>query len=247
MKRLLLIVFILACAKTQSETSVQTSMQPSPQPSQQAGAMNTLTSAERAAGWRLLFDGTTTNGWRGFKMTSMPAEWMVMDGTLMKHAHTEDIVTRDQFGDFELAFDWRLSPGGNAGVFYRATEEYEKVYWSATEYQLLDDARHPDGQDPTRTAASNYALYAPKVKAVKPAGEWNSGRIVVKGNHAEHWLNGQKVVEYDYFSPDWESKVKASKFNEWPKYGRSTRGFIAIQGDHEGELSLRNIKIRELK
>ena len=235
-------VAVFACAKPNSGTVDQSSMQPSQSP-----VMNTLTSAERAAGWRLLFDGTTTNGWRGYKMTSMPKEWMAMDGTLMKDKPTEDIVTTDQFGDFELAFDWMLSKGGNAGVFYRATEEYDKVYWSATEYQLLDDAGHPDGRNALTSAASNYGLYAPAVKVVKPAGEWNSSRIVAKGTHVEHWLNGQKVVEYDYFSPDWEAKIKASKFVDWPHYGRATRGFIAIQGDHSGELSLRNIKIRELK
>ena len=238
-----LAVLSLGCASTQTQTMSQSG---SPQP-MQAATMNTLTSAERSAGWRLLFDGKTTTGWRGYKMTSMPKEWMAMDGALMKDKTAEDIVTTDQFGDFELSFEWMLSKGGNAGVFYRATEEYDKVYWSATEYQLLDDANHPDGRDSTRTAASNYALYAPNAKVVKPAGEWNSSRIVVRGTHAEHWLNGQKVVEYTYFSPDWEAKVKASKFVDWPRYGRATRGFIAIQGDHSGVLSLRNIKIRELK
>jgi hypothetical protein len=231
-----------ACATTQN-----TSMTPSDiQPSHSSG-MNTLSAAERAAGWRLLFDGKTTNGWRGYKMTSMPPGWMAMDGTLMKDKPTEDIVTTDSFGDFDLAFEWMLSPGGNAGVFYRASEEYEKVYWSGTEYQLLDDAGHPDGRNALTSAGSNYALYAPSMKVVKPAGEWNSSRIVAKGTHVEHWLNGQKVVEYDYGSPDWEAKVKASKFNEWPHYGRATRGLIAIQGDHSGVLALRNIKIRELK
>ena len=238
-----LVAILLACAKVQNETTKETAMPSAPS----APAMNTLTPAEQGAGWRLLFDGKTTTGWRGYKMTSMPADWMVMSGTLMKHSTTEDIVTTDQFGDFELAFDWMLTPGGNAGVFYRATEEYEKVYWSGTEYQLLDDAGHRDGQNPLTSAASNYGLYAPTAKVVKPAGEWNSSRIVVKGTHAEHWLNGQKVVEYEYFSPDWEAKVKASKFVDWPHYGRATRGLIAIQGDHDGMLSLRNIKIRELK
>jgi len=237
------LIACLGCASAQTQTMSQSG---SPQPTQTA-TMNTLTSAERSAGWRLLFDGKTTTGWRGYKMASMPKDWMVMDGTLMKDKTAEDIVTTDAFSDFELSFDWMLTKGGNAGVFYRATEEYEKVYWSATEYQLLDDANHPDGKDSTRRAASNYALYAPRMNVVKPAGQWNSGRIVVRGKHAEHWLNGEKVVEYDYGSSDWEAKVKGSKFSEWPQYGRATRGFIAIQGDHDGVLSLRNIKIRELK
>jgi hypothetical protein len=235
-------IALAACAKPNSGTMAQSTAQPAP-----SSGTNTLTAAERAAGWRLLFDGKTTTGWRGYKMNTMPAEWMAMDGTLMKEKPTEDIVTTDQFGDFDFVFEWKVTPGGNAGVFYRATEEYEKVYWSATEYQLLDDAGHPDGRNALTSAASNYGLYAPTVKVVKPANEWNSSRIVAKGTHVEHWLNGQKVVEYDYFSPDWEAKVKAAKFKDWPKYGRATRGLIAIQGDHGGVLALRNIKIRELK
>ena len=238
-----LVLFLAAaCAKTNSETMAQSQPQPS-----QAGAMNTLTAAERSAGWRLLFDGKTTNGWRAYKSQSMPAGWMAMDGTLMKDKPTEDIVTTEQFGDFDLAFEWMVSKGGNAGLFYRATEEYPKVYWSATEFQLLDDAGHRDGQNALTAAASNYGLYAPSAKVTKPGGEWNSSRIVAKGTHVEHWLNGQKVVEYDYGSPDWSAKVKASKFNDWPNYGLAKRGFIAIQGDHGGVLALRNIKIRELK
>ena len=243
LSKVVITVLSLGCASTQTQPMSQSG---NPQPSQ-AATMNTLTSAERSAGWRLLFDGKTTTGWRGYKMTSMPKDWMAMDGMLMKEKSTEDIVTTDQFGDFELSFEWMLSKGGNAGVFYRATEEYDKVYWSATEYQLLDDAEHPDGRNPLTSAAANYGLYPPNVKVVKPAGEWNSSRIIAKGTHVEHWLNGQKVVEYTYFSPDWEAKVKASKFIDWPHYGRATRGLIAIQGDHAGVLSLRNIKIRELK
>jgi hypothetical protein len=176
----------------------------------------------------------------------VPSGWRIADGTLTKSTSIGDIITRDEFGDFELAFDWMLAPGGNAGVFYRGTEEYDHIYWSGPEYQLLDDAGHPDGKNRLTSAASAYALYAPPAGVVKPAGEWNSSRIVAKGAHIEHWLNGQKVVEYELWSPDWEAKVKASKFGEWPHYGRAHRGHIGIQGDHDGELTLRNIRIRVL-
>jgi hypothetical protein len=211
-----------------------------------ASMQNQLTAEQRAAGWRLLFDGRTTAGWRGYKRADVPTGWHVVDGILTKATSTGDILTADQFGDFELSLDWKLSSGGNAGIFYRGTEEYDHIYWSAPEYQLLDDARHPDGRDRLTSAGAAYALYSPPAGVVKPAGEWNSTRIVAKGAHVEHWLNGTKLLEYELWSPDWEARVKASKFGEWPNYGRAKRGYIGIQGDHDGELSLRNIRIREL-
>jgi hypothetical protein len=157
-----------------------------------------------------------------------------------------DIVTREQFGNFELALDWKLSPGGNSGIFYRGTEEYDAIYWSAPEYQLLDDARHPDGKSRLTSAGSNFGLYPSPAEIVKPAGEWNSTLIVLNGNSVQHWLNGQKLLEYELGSPDWEARVKASKFGKWPNFGRAKRGHIAIQGDHDGVLSIRNVRIREL-
>jgi Domain of Unknown Function (DUF1080) len=218
-------------------------------PARQSGSpeANQITEAERAAGWRLLFDGKTTTGWRGYKTTAIPAGWRVVDGILNKAVGTGDILTADQFGDFELTFDWKLAPGGNAGVFYRGTEEYDHIYWSAPEFQLLDDARHADGASRLTSAGAAYALYPSPAGIVKPGGEWNSARILVRGAHVEHWLNGTKLLEYELWSPDWTAKVKASKFIDYPNYGRAKRGYIGIQGDHDGELSLRNVKIREAK
>jgi hypothetical protein len=215
-------------------------------PSSAAAGQNTLTAAEQAAGWRLLFDGTTTTGWRGYKSAAMPNGWHVENGLLTKDSSVEDIVTREQFGDFEFAMDWRIEAGGNAGIFYRATEEYEHIYWSAPEYQLLDDPNAPDGKNRLTSTGAAYGLYAPPAGIVRPAGEWNSTRIIARGAHVEHWLNGQKVVQYELWSPDWEAKVKASKFRDWPNYGRSKSGYLAIQGDHNGMLALRNVKIRTL-
>jgi hypothetical protein len=208
---------------------------------------NQLTAAEQAAGWRLLFDGRDPAHWRVYKAQSQSAGWYVEDGTLKKTGPTDDIITREQFGDFELALDWRLSAGGNAGLFYRGTEEYDHIYWTAPEYQLLDDAAHRDGGNRLTSAGAAYGLYPAPPGVVRPAGEWNSTRILLQGAHVEHWLNGTKLLEYELWSPDWEAKVRASKFGEWPKYGRARRGHIAIQGDHEGELALRNIRIRELR
>lgn len=209
-----------------------------------AGAV--VPSTASASAWHSLFDGRTQNGWRVYKSTAQSSGWTARDGVLMKSGPTDDIITTDQFGDFELELEWKLSPGGNAGIFYRGTEEYEKVYWSAPEYQLLDDAAHGDGQNRLTSAGAAYALYPSPAGFVKPANQWNSTRIVVRGSHVEHWLNGKKLLEYEFGSPEWEARVKASKFVEWPNYGRAKRGHIAIQGDHEGELALRNIRIREL-
>jgi hypothetical protein len=237
---------LLACASNQATSDSATG---SPQTA--AGATmqqpNTLSDAERRAGWRLLFDGTNLNAWRAYRGDAVPAAWRIEDGVIRKVVPTDDIVTRDQFGDFELTFDWKVATGGNAGVFYRATEEYDKVYWSATEYQLLDDPNHRDGQDPKTSAGAAYALYDAPRGAVKPAGEWNTARIVAKGAHVEHWLNGTKTAEYEAGSPDWEARVKGSKFASYTNYGRARRGVIALQGDHSGDLALRNIKIREIR
>ena len=219
---------------------------------QQAGktkmaiAPNTLTPAEEKAGWKLLFDGTTTNGWRGYKQESMPDGWMVMDGTLMKEKPTKDIISKDKYKNFELQMDWKLAPGGNSGLFYRGTEEYDAIYWSAPEYQLLDDKKHPDGKSRLTAAASDYDLYPSPAGYVHPANEWNHTRLVVNGNHVEHWLNGHKMVSYDLGSADWKKRVAKSKFKDYPNYGKATEGYIGIQGDHDAALTLRNIKIKVL-
>ena len=215
-------------------------------PAESRSMATQLSADERAAGWRLLFDGQTTAGWRGYKSQEMPKEWRVVDGTLTKEGSTGDIISKDQFGDFELTLDWKIAPGGNAGIFYRGTEEYDHIYWSAPEYQLLDDAMHPDGQSRLTSAGAAYAVYPSPAGFLKPAGEWNSTRIVVKGAHVEHWLNGTRLLEYELWSPDWDAKVKASKFVDYSNYGRAKRGYIGIQGDHAGALALRNIRIREL-
>ena len=195
--------------------------------------------------WRSLID-PTMSAWRGYKEESMPKGWTVSRGVLSKTVSSNDLVTRDEFENFELVFDWRLHPGGNAGVFYRGNEEFEKIYLTGPEYQLLDDAGHPDGKSRLTSAGADYALYPSPAGIVKPANQWNSSRILVRGNHVEHWLNGKKVVEYEFGSPDWAKRLKASKFGTAPKYGTLPRGHIGIQGDHAGELSLRGIRIRVL-
>ena len=215
-------------------------------PAAAQSAPNTLTPREQADGWTLLFNGKTTAGWRGYKQQTMPAGWSVLDGTLTKSTETEDIVTAQQYGDFELDLDWKIGTGGNSGIFYRGTEEYDHIYWSAPEFQLLDDANAPDGKSRLTAAGSDYALYPSPAGIVKPAGQWNTTRIIVKGAHVEHWLNGKKLLSYQLWSPAWEARVKKSKFAPYANYGMAKQGYIGIQGDHPGTLALRNIKIRAL-
>ncbi len=212
----------------------------------QTGAgVSVLTAEERAAGWRPLFDGRTTTGWRGYRRADMPSGWKVVDGALTRVGGGGDIVTADQFANFELALEWKVAPGGNSGIFYRVTENNENSYHSGPEMQVLDDAKHQDGASRLTSAGSLYGLYPAPAGVVKPAGEWNAVRIVANGAHVEQWLNGVKVVDYELWSPDWEKRVRESKFNEWPPYGRAKSGHIALQ-DHGDWVAYRNIKIKVL-
>ena len=202
--------------------------------------------AQSKSDWKILFDGKSLDAWRGYKNDAVPKGWVIENGTLTKHDRVADIVSKDEFGNFELTIDWKIGEAGNSGIFYRGTEEYDHIYWSAPEYQLLDDDKAADNKTRLTCAGAAYALYPSSPGHLKPVGDWNTTRIVANGNHVEHWLNGVKLLEYEQESPDWEAKVKASKFNDWPHYGRAKRGHIAMQGDHTGSLAFRNIRIREL-
>lgn len=215
---------------------------------------NTLTDEEKQAGWRLLFDGRTTADWRGFKSKVMPASWRVEDGSLLsrpgKGDSRGDIITVDQFDDFELRLDWKMTRGGNSGVIYRATEEYRNVWDSGPEYQILDNKGHVDGLNPLSSAGACYAAFPPAKDVTRPLGEWNQARIMARGNHVEHWLNGDKLLEYQIGSERWRAHVKTSKFfasaygqSNW---GRSLKGHIGLQ-DYGGAIEFRNIKLRALK
>lgn len=207
-------------------------------------AENTLSAAEKAAGWKLLFDGKTTAGWRGFKAPAPDAGWQARDGALSPDPKaSKDIMTKAMFGDFELAFEWKISPKGNSGVMFHVAEAGDETYWSGPEYQVLDNAR---GERPPFRAGGLYALYAPSVDVPKPVGEFNQSRILVKGGKVEHWLNGVKVAAYDMASPDFKARVAASKFNAWPQFAAAPTGHIALQ-NHGDPVWYRNLKIRPLK
>jgi hypothetical protein len=220
-----------------------------------APAHNTLTAEEVAAGWKLLFDGVSTAGWRGYNQGAFPeAGWGVADGNLIVMASDGseegmggDIVTEEEFSNFELIFEFLVTPVGNSGVFYRVVEDPELVLWQvAPEYQVLDDSAYIEmgTMDMHKhLTGDNYDLQASSVRASNPIGEWNQGRILVDGTHVEHWLNGQKTVEYELFSPEWEAQVAGSKFAPHPEYARAMSGRIGIQ-DHGHELRYRSIKIR---
>jgi Domain of Unknown Function (DUF1080) len=207
---------------------------------------NALTDAEKSAGWRLLFDGKTTNGWVAIGKTTFPSKgWIVQDGTLKTVAKGGggDIVTNERFDDFELEWEWRIAQGGNSGIKYNLPDPSKGV---GCEYQLIDDAGHIDAKlnGGTRTTASLYDVLKPADdKKLKPAGEWNSSRIVVKGNHVEHWLNGAKTVEFEFGSEALKEAVAKSKFKNTAGWGVKTKSPILLQ-DHGDEIALRSIKIK---
>jgi Domain of Unknown Function (DUF1080) len=203
--------------------------------------------APSAGDWRPLLKDHSAPDWRGWKEPGLPAGWHVDGGVLHKDGAVDDLVTNEKFANFELELEWKIGKAGNSGIFYRGTREYDHIYWSAPEYQLLDDANTEDGKSPLTAAGSDYALYGVPPGVAKPFDQWNKTRLIVRGNHVEHWLNGVKVVEYDFGSDDWKKRVAASKFSRYPNYGRAASGLIGIQGDHPGALAVREIRVRELK
>ncbi|HVK13056.1 MAG TPA: DUF1080 domain-containing protein [Gemmataceae bacterium] len=203
---------------------------------------NTLTEAGKTDGWRLLFDGTSTKGWRGYRQKGVPAGWQARDGALVRVEKAGDLITEDRFGDFELVFDWKVSHGGNSGVFYRATEGTTHIYENAPEYEIRDSAFWTDNP---YTNGSNYALHPPARDAARPVGYWNRGRVVVRGNAVEHWHNGEKVMGYELHSDDWRKRVQGTHFKDWKGYGKAARGHIGLQ-DYNDLLWFRNLKVRPI-
>ncbi len=220
---------------------------------------NQLTQSEKEDGWKLLWDGKTTEGWRGAKLDEFPEKgWKIEDGVLSvlpsggeESAAGGDIVTKDLYGNFDLKADFKLTKGANSGIKYFVDTDLNKGPGSSIglEYQVLDDKRHPDaklGRNGNRTVSSLYDLIpADPDKPINPIGEWNTARIVSDGMHVEHWLNGVKVLEYERKSPEYKKLVSESKYAKWPNFGESDEGHILLQ-DHGNLVSFKNIKIREI-
>jgi hypothetical protein len=221
------------------------------QPASAIKNVNKLSRKEIREGWKLLFDGTTTNGWRNFKKTDISKGWAVVDGSLCRMDQTAgDIVTQDEYDNFELELDYKVPHHANSGLMYRVSEDKGATWATGPEVQILDNT-DPNG-DPQR-AGWLYALYQspndPKtgkpVDATHAVGEWNHIRLVCNGPHVEQYLNGVKYAEYEIGSADWNTRVAASKFGKMEGFGKNTKGHIALQGDH-GNVCFTNIKIRVL-
>ena len=248
---------LLGCATSRSSSTAATATS--------VVAAGELSSADRAAGWRPLFDGHSFAGWRGLGQAGVPsAHWTIEDGAIKKIASGKvavqadgqpaaggDLMTEATYRDFELAWDWKVTPGANSGVKYNVSEELSTSMPPAHaakgfEYQMLDDDRHADGKLPTHRAGALYDLVAPNAsKRLNAVGEWNHSVIRFVGNHGEHWLNGEKVVEYDLGSPAMTAALAASKYAPIPWFAERRAGHIVLQ-DHGDEVYFRNIRIREL-
>jgi hypothetical protein len=215
---------------------------------------NTLTDDEKKAGFKLLFDGRSTDGWRGYNMKQMPPGWKAIDGILSRVAGGaggkgagggDDIITEDQYDNFELRLQWRVGRGVNSGILYRVKEGAVTSWHVAPEMQVLDNVGFGD-REPRHHAGALYDLYAPTKDTTRSPGEWNDAKLLVDGNHVEHWLNGEKVVEYEWNSSDWKDRVAKSKFKDKPDFAKAAKGHICLQ-DHSGKIEYRNIRLRPIE
>ncbi|MEO9146247.1 MAG: DUF1080 domain-containing protein [Ginsengibacter sp.] len=212
---------------------------------------NTLTKKEKAEGYFLLFDGKTMDGWRTFRNQSAES-WAVDGGTLHCKgsaanygAITADLMTKNRYENFDFSVDWKISYQGNSGILYMVTEDSPYSYQSGPEYQIIDDKNFPEKLEDWQHTAANYAMNPAPTARPHPSGEWNHTRIIVNGNHVEHWLNGKKVVEYELYSPDWYKRKAEGKWKDYPIYGKSKSGYITFQ-NHGSEAWFKNIKIKKL-
>jgi hypothetical protein len=253
MKRINLLTLLLAAAiiwlpfACQKSSTTETTANP-----------NTLTDEEKAAGWELLFNGSTLEGWKRYNSDTIGPLWSVKDGAIVcdgtglgegSGAMGGSLLTTKSFGNFELSVEWKITPGGNSGILYHVVEspEYKHDYETGPEYQVMDDAGWTGGElKPAQMVGSNYDMFeAPATKKVMPVGEWNVSRIVYKDGHVEHYLNGEKTVDFDESSEDYNTRYQASKWVDYPGWNKSKVGAISLQ-DHGAPVYFRSIKVRAL-
>ena len=217
------------------------------------GGCNVLTAKEKAQGWQLLFDGKTFNQWRGYSGKDVKKNWIIEDGSLksLGLTATGDLVSVNDYENFELTLEWRISKGGNSGILYGVIEDpkYKRVSETGPEYQLLDDTGYPAKLEKSQLTGANYEMHIAdkskkKLKTIE-SGEFNTARIIVNKNHVEHWLNGKKIVEFERWTDDWNKRKNQAKWKDYPGYGLAKKGKIALQ-DHGSNIWFRNIKIRQL-
>ncbi len=207
--------------------------------------VNELTPEEQDAGWRLLFDGQSLAQWRSYKEEDLNTGWAVENGCLARVGRGGDIITREQFGDFELKLEWRISEAGNSGIFIRGDESGKSMHHTGFEMQVLDNAGHSDEEDPSHRAGAYYDMIAPDHDTSKPVGYWNQVHIIARGPHVEFWLNGRQTASFEQGSDEWQALYQQSKFIDRPAYGSLLKGHIGLQ-DHWDKVWYRNIRILAL-
>ncbi len=201
--------------------------------------------------WQVLFAGKSTAAWRGFRRDYFPSKcWAIENGSLKTIAGCDeadriDIVTKDKYQNFELELQWRVAPGANSGIIYRVSEDEDQTWKTGPEMQVLDDERHADGKNPKTSAGAFYGLIAPTNKTLRPVGQYNKARILIRNRHVEHWLNGKKILEYDFGSDTLKSLVDQSKFKDYPQFAQVKEGYIALQ-HHGDDVWYRHVRIRAL-
>jgi hypothetical protein len=249
MKQFILLVIVItsiACSppKDSADTSVKTS-------EESRVVENQLTDVQRSDGWVTLFDGKSLEGWRFFKNQENNS-WEVADGTLhckpfLDNAENKrsDLITVEKYDNFELSFDWKISPQGNSGVMFHVSENHDQPYATGPEYQIIDNEGYPGDLEDTQLTGANYGMHTASVKELNKVGDWNNSKIIVNKNKVEHWLNGSQVLTYEIGTPEWDSLKKTSKWKDFPAYGTTSTGHIDLQ-DHGNEVWFKNIFLKKL-